>query len=92
MNDFAKGNKSSDVGTTTTMAEDAWKTIGSDNILAFELGNEPNSYPGTYEPSDYATQFQQYSDSINEALGLSSNDPIYLAGGLSYPALKEWNA
>ena len=91
MNKFSKGDKASDVDTTTTMAQDAWERIGSDNILAFELGNEPNSY-ANYEPSDYATQFEQYSDSISKALNFSNNDPIYLAGGLSYPALKEFNA
>jgi len=91
MNRFSKGDKGSDVNTTTTMAQDAWKTIGSNSILAFELGNEPNSY-ANYEPSDYATQFEQYSDAISKALNLANNDPIYLVGGLSYPALKEWNA
>lgn len=88
---FHKKDSASDVETTTTMAQDAWNTIGKDNILAFELGNEPNSY-ANYEPSDYATQFQEYSDAVSKALGLSNDDPIYLAGGLSFPAVKEFNA
>jgi len=91
MNNFQKGASGSDVQTSTTMAQDAWKTIGSNNILAFELGNEPNSYPN-YAPSDYATQFQQYSNAVSKALNFSDNNPIYLAGGLSYPAVKDYNA
>lgn len=90
MNNFG-GNAGSDTTTTTRMAQDVWDTIGSDNILAFELGNEPNSY-NNYDLSDYATQFQQYSSAISKALNVSNTDQIYLAGGLSSPAVGQWNA
>lgn len=92
MNDFA-GIHGSDVNTTVTMAQDAWNTIGSNNIIAIELGNEPNSYSrDNYQISDYVTQFQQYSDAVSQTLGFSSNDPIYVTGDLSYPAVGNWNA
>jgi hypothetical protein len=90
--DIPMNNKNSSTDTSVAFAQDAWKTIGGDNIEALELGNEPNSYGKGYDPSQYAQDFQQYSDAIAPALSLSNSEPNFYAGGLANLPSSAWNA
>lgn len=72
--------KKTDVDNSVAFTKQAWTTIGADNIVLLELGNEPNSYGTDYAPSDYATQFNTFSTAINSAIGISSDDPRWQVG------------
>lgn len=59
-------------------------------IEFLEIGNEPNSYPGTvrsqsYAPHDYINEFTEFSDAVNSAVGLASDKRIYQAIALLSP-------
>ena len=70
------------------MTQQGVKAIGSQNLYAIEIGNEPN-LGGFSSPKDYVQQWLNYSAAISaNVLGLPSG-PIYqgltLASGPSAP-------
>lgn len=90
--DIPMNNKNSSTDTSVSFAQSAWNTIGADNIMALELGNEPSSYGKDYDPTQYAQDFQQYSDAIAQALGLSNSEPNFEAGAIGNLPGPQWNA
>jgi len=90
--DIPMSNKATDVDTSVTIAQSAWETIGSENILMLELGNEPNSYGNSYDASQYATQFESFSTAVAQGLNLSTSEPQFLVGSLANLPSADWNA
>ena len=60
-------------------AQSAVNAIGTSNLEALELGNEPDFYvsqgnrPSGWGPSDYASEFHSYADWLVGVLGISSS-------------------
>jgi len=90
--DIPMSNKATDVDTSVAIAQSAWETVGSENILMLELGNEPNSYGNSYGASQYATQFESFSTAVAQGLNLSTSAPEFLVGSLANQPTSDWNA
>ena len=81
---FAYENLSSSL----IIAEAAYTAIGPENILALELGNEVNLYPGHTRPSDwtasdYVSQWTEWTDDIEARLNLTNTTKIWQAAAVS---------
>lgn len=81
------------ISNTVALAKAAYASAKS-QISAFQIGNEPQGYKGTvrsssYTPQNYVSEFTSFSNAVSNALGISSNTPIYDAIGLGSPGAYE---
>ncbi|KAF2159215.1 glycoside hydrolase family 79 protein [Zasmidium cellare ATCC 36951] len=74
------------------------KSIGTSNIIAIEIGNEPNEYKGHTDPSAmnatfYSNRFQGLAANISQAAGINPTTPFFAGPDLaSYDLQKtDWS-
>lgn len=93
---FAKNN----LKNSLAFAKVGFGTIRRDRIDSLEIGNEPNFYPGGdrprgYSPADFVTEWANWTTIVSEALGISTDKPVWEAVALAsprYPPIGRWNA
>lgn len=73
--------KKGDLQNSERFVKDAYRLIGADNIVALEIGNEPNNYGKSI--TDYVRQWKNWSAQILDTLGLNADTAIYQAVALS---------
>lgn len=79
------------LGSSIDYAKIVVPAIGSTNLNAVEVGNEPDLYAGGYSPVQYVNQFIEWSKAIESNTSLPPG-PIFQAGGIASGGLRGWAA
>ncbi|KAJ5083921.1 hypothetical protein NUU61_008500 [Penicillium alfredii] len=81
---WAKENLSNSL----SFAQTAWKSVGSSNIYALEIGNEPDNYPGPDRPKgwtqkQFGEQWGKWSRAIADKLKIPVDGGMFQAVALA---------